>query len=272
MSKPPKPPAPGLPDKETLVRFLREAGEAAKADIAREFGLKGAERRALREMLAELEAEGRLGRRGRRGFTEAGALPPVGVVDVVDRDVDGEFYVQLVKGGEDAPRAVLKPERKGPVRPAPGIGHPAAGKTRRRCGAVGGRRAITAQRAQLKHAPGQIAGTSLFEELADAVSTSLMTSTIRIAVRIPAFNLVVTNVPGPPVPLYLLGARLLEVYPLVPLYETQALGVALFSYAGTLFVGLSACWHTVPDLHDLVADLADAFRELEQAAGLEVAA
>ncbi len=125
MAKPPKAPKPtphGLPDKETLIRFLREAGEAAKADIAREFGLKGAERRALREMLAELEAEGRLGRRGRRGYTEAGALPPVGVADVVDRDVDGEFYVQLVKGGEDAPRAVLMPDSKGPKGPAPGIG------------------------------------------------------------------------------------------------------------------------------------------------------
>lgn len=121
MVKTPKRPAAGLPDKESLIAFLREAGEAEKADIARAFGLKGAERRQMREMLKELEAEGRLSKRGRKGLSEVGALPPVGVADVVDRDADGELYVQLVKGGEDAPRAILMPDRE--VRgPAPGMG------------------------------------------------------------------------------------------------------------------------------------------------------
>jgi ribonuclease R len=59
----PKPPA-GLPDRETLIAFLRDAGESGKADIARHFGLKGADRRALREMLRALEADGSLGKRG----------------------------------------------------------------------------------------------------------------------------------------------------------------------------------------------------------------
>ena len=53
----PKPPQ-GLPDKETLLKFLREAGEAEKADMAKAFGLKGADRRALRMMLKDMEAEG----------------------------------------------------------------------------------------------------------------------------------------------------------------------------------------------------------------------
>ncbi|MEG0818525.1 MAG: ribonuclease R, partial [Brevundimonas sp.] len=52
---------------------------------------------------------------------EAGALPAVGVADVVDRDADGELYVELVKGGEDAPRALLLPDREGKT-PAPGLG------------------------------------------------------------------------------------------------------------------------------------------------------
>lgn len=121
MTKTPKRPAAGLPDKDTLLAFLREAGEAEKADIARAFGLKGIERRQLREMLKTLEAEGALGKRGRKGFSEAGALPPVGVADVVDRDADGELYVELVKGGEDAPRAILLPDREGKS-PAPGVG------------------------------------------------------------------------------------------------------------------------------------------------------
>jgi ribonuclease R len=114
--------AAGLPDRETLIRFLREAGEAEKADIARAFGLKGADRRALREMLRELEEEGALGRRGRKGFSEAGALPPVGVADVVERDADGDLYVRLTKGGEDAPLARLAPGKDEALIGAPGLG------------------------------------------------------------------------------------------------------------------------------------------------------
>ena len=121
MARTPQRPVAGLPDEETLIRFLREAGAAEKADIARAFGLKGAERRALREMLRDLEAQGKLGKRGRKGFSEAGALPPVGVADVVERDGDGELYVRLVEGSADAPRALLVPDRK-IVGPAPGMG------------------------------------------------------------------------------------------------------------------------------------------------------
>lgn len=120
MAKAPKRPV-GLPDKETLLAFLRDAGEAEKADIARAFGLKGAERRALREMLRELEAEGKLGKRGRKGFAERGALPPVGVAHVVERDPDGDLYVQLADA-EDAPLAVLTPDKAEKAGGAPGLG------------------------------------------------------------------------------------------------------------------------------------------------------
>jgi ribonuclease R len=126
MAKPktPRPtkPAAGLPDRETLLRYIREAGETDKADIARVFGLKGADRRALREMLRDLEGEGALGKRGRRGFSEAGAVPPVGVADVVERDPDGDLYVKLAKGGEDLKPIRLAPNRKEAVAGAPGLG------------------------------------------------------------------------------------------------------------------------------------------------------
>src|SRR3954466_12455252 len=92
----------GLPDRETLLNYLRETGEADRAAMARAFGLKGADRRALREMLKELEDSGALARRSRRGFAEAGSLPEVGVVDVVERDADGDLLVKLTKA-EDAP-------------------------------------------------------------------------------------------------------------------------------------------------------------------------
>jgi ribonuclease R len=118
--KPSRPPQ-GLPDRETLLKYLRETGEADRAAIARAFGLKGADRRALRELLKELEGAGALGRRGRRGFSEAGALPEVGVVDVAERDADGDLLVKLTKG-EDAPLVPLAPNRPEETGAAPGLG------------------------------------------------------------------------------------------------------------------------------------------------------
>lgn len=114
-------PPQGLPDRETLLKFIREAGETDKADMAKAFGLKGNDRRALRDMIKQLEAEGALGKRGRKGFSEAGALPPVGVVDVVERDPDGDLLVKLTKG-EDAPVVRLAPDRREAAGGAPGLG------------------------------------------------------------------------------------------------------------------------------------------------------
>jgi ribonuclease R len=113
--------AKGLPDRDTLLKFIRESGETDKAAIARAFGLKGADRRALREMLHTLEDDGTLGRRGRKGFAEAGALPEVGVADVVERDPDGDLLVRLTKG-EDAPLVALAPDRTAEAGQAPGLG------------------------------------------------------------------------------------------------------------------------------------------------------
>ena len=95
------PTSTGLPDRGTLAAFVQEAGETDVGEIAKHFGLKGADRRALRQMLKDLEGDGALAKRGRRGFAEPGALPPVGVADVVTRNDDGDLYVQLVKGEDD---------------------------------------------------------------------------------------------------------------------------------------------------------------------------
>src|SRR5690348_16389274 len=111
----------GLPDRETLLNYIRESRETDKAAIARAFALKGEERRALRAMLQSMEADGTLGRRGRKGFAEAGALPEVGVADVVERDPDGDLLVRLTKG-QDAPLVVLAPDRAAEAGQAPGLG------------------------------------------------------------------------------------------------------------------------------------------------------
>jgi ribonuclease R len=120
----PKPPrkSTGVPDRETLARFVRESGEADVSAIARHFGLKGSDRREVRLMLKEMQAQGLLGRRGRKGFAEAGALPPVGVADVVERNADGDLFVRLAKAGEDAPPVRLAPSRQEAQAGAPGLG------------------------------------------------------------------------------------------------------------------------------------------------------
>lgn len=113
---------------------------------------------------------------------------------------------------------------------------------------------------------GQHQGAELVEELGDVTGTMLISSGMRLATRIRSYNLVVTNVPGPPVPLYLLGARMLAAYPVVPLYLNQALGIAVFGYDGSLFFGLNADWDRVPDLHALAEALEREFAALKATA------
>ena len=84
------------------------------------------------------------------------------------------------------------------------------------------------------------------------IAPTLVSMAARLAFQRPPSNLVVTNVPGPPFPVYMNGARMLESYPLVPLFTNQALGIALLSYDGGLYWGFNADWDAVPRLHDLV--------------------
>jgi diacylglycerol O-acyltransferase len=85
-----------------------------------------------------------------------------------------------------------------------------------------------------------------------------------MATRALPFNLVVTNVPGPQVPLYMLGARMVDNYGFVPLTDGLCLGIVLFSYAGRLCWGFTCEWDLLPDLHDLVADVEESFNDLQR--------
>jgi diacylglycerol O-acyltransferase len=77
---------------------------------------------------------------------------------------------------------------------------------------------------------------------------------------------VVTNVRGPQLPLYLLGSRMLETYPVVPLLDGLGLGIALFSYDGKLCWGFHADWDLVPDLEPFIGFVRESFDELRQIA------
>jgi diacylglycerol O-acyltransferase / wax synthase len=114
----------------------------------------------------------------------------------------------------------------------------------------------------------QALGAQVLASVSDMTTWRLLATAARLSMRSRPYNLVVTNVPGPQVELYLLDAQLREIYPMVNLLHNQGLGVALFSYAGTLHWGILADWDLVPDLDLFVAALEHSFKELKAAAGV----
>jgi WS/DGAT/MGAT family acyltransferase len=78
-----------------------------------------------------------------------------------------------------------------------------------------------------------------------SMGARLASSTLR------PFNLTITNVPGPQLPLYMLGSRMVANYPMVPLWASHGVGVALFSYDGKLHWGLNSDFDLVPDIDRL---------------------
>ena len=89
---------------------------------------------------------------------------------------------------------------------------------------------------------------------------------LRLAERHPVVhNLVISNVPGPPVPLYFVGARIEALYPLGPVFHGAGLNITVMSNAGELHVGVIACRESVPDVDDLVQRFPTALAELRDA-------
>ena len=75
-------------------------------------------------------------------------------------------------------------------------------------------------------------------------------------------NLVVSNVPGPQVPLYFLGGEVKAMYPLGPIFHGSGLNITVMSLNGTLDVGLISCPELLPDLWDMADDFSAALDEL----------
>ncbi len=105
-------------------------------------------------------------------------------------------------------------------------------------------------------------GAETLTQAAEWTPSTLLSLGARNLTRMLPFNLVVTNVPGPQVPIYTLGATLLEIYPHVPLIARLGLGIALTSYDGRLCWGFNADYDLVPDLDRFVQMTRDSFDEL----------
>jgi diacylglycerol O-acyltransferase len=128
---------------------------------------------------------------------------------------------------------------------------------------------VSAAMAEIKRS-GQAVGAQVLTELSGFAPPTLMAQGSRLVSTERFFNLVVTNVPGPQFPLYLLGRELREIYPMVPLARGQALGIAIMSYNGRMGFGLLGDWDAMADLDDLAGDLRMSLTELGNAAGVEL--
>lgn len=120
----------------------------------------------------------------------------------------------------------------------------------------------TMGRAKAAH---QSTAVAVGEQLADMTSAGLLSVAVRAIIRMRPFNIIVTNIPGPQFPLYLLGAKLLEAVPMVPLYQNQGVGIAIVSYNGRLFFGFNADAEYVEDLSTLTRGLSAELAELREA-------
>jgi diacylglycerol O-acyltransferase len=119
-------------------------------------------------------------------------------------------------------------------------------------------------------ASGQAVGAEVLTALSGFAPPTIVSQAARLATRQRMFNLVVTNVPGPQMPLYLLGRQLEAIFPMVPLTSNTALGIAIMSYNGQLNFGLTVDYDGVADAQTLADELRSSVDEIAAAAGLPV--
>jgi diacylglycerol O-acyltransferase / wax synthase len=117
---------------------------------------------------------------------------------------------------------------------------------------------------------GQAVGAQVLTDLSGFAPATVMDQASRVMARQRFFNVVVTNVPGPQIPLYLAGKRMIDTFPMVPLAKNQALGIALLSYAGRINFGLVGDYDLLWDLDDFADDVQEALAELAAEAGVEL--
>ncbi|HWD52178.1 MAG TPA: wax ester/triacylglycerol synthase family O-acyltransferase [Acidimicrobiales bacterium] len=112
-------------------------------------------------------------------------------------------------------------------------------------------------------------GSELFSSWAQALFPMVSTRVSRLVTNLrlfdrlpPVFNLVVSNIPGPDVALFMAGARMVAIYPIGPVAEGVGVNVTVFSYLGTMYVGVQGCWDLVPDVDVIANGMVDALGEL----------
>jgi len=109
---------------------------------------------------------------------------------------------------------------------------------------------------------GQAVGAEILTRIVDFAPTTIASQAARLQPAQRFFNLVVTNVPGPQFPLFVLGREMESIFPLVPLARRQALCVGIMSYNGQVDFGLVGDYDSMADLESFGLDLEGAIAEL----------
>ncbi|HEY7255878.1 MAG TPA: wax ester/triacylglycerol synthase family O-acyltransferase [Solirubrobacterales bacterium] len=109
---------------------------------------------------------------------------------------------------------------------------------------------------------GQAVGAEILTKLTDFAPTTIASQAARLQPAQRFFNLVITNVPGPQFPLYVLGRRMESIFPLVPLARRQALCVGIMSYDGSIDFGLVGDYDGMAELDSFGLDLEAAIAEI----------
>jgi diacylglycerol O-acyltransferase len=115
---------------------------------------------------------------------------------------------------------------------------------------------------------GQAVGAQVLTQLSGFAPPTVLAQAARLQSRQRFFNLVVTNVPGPQHPLYVLGRQLIDLFPLAPLAKRQALCIAVMSYNGKMNFGLLGDFDAMGDLNVLAHGIEESLNELRAAAGV----
>ena len=119
---------------------------------------------------------------------------------------------------------------------------------------------VTEEMGDLK-ASGQAVGAEILTRLTDFAPTTIVSQAARLQPAQRFFNLVVTNVPGPQFPLYVLGRQMESIFPMVPLARKQALCIGIMSYNGQVNFGLIGDYDAMADLDSFALDLEAATAE-----------
>jgi len=109
---------------------------------------------------------------------------------------------------------------------------------------------------------GQAVGAEILTRVVDFAPTTIASQAARLQPAQRFFNLVVTNVPGPQFPLFVLGRRMESIFPMVPLARRQALCVGIMSYDGQVDFGLIGDYDAMADLDSFGLDLEGAIAEI----------
>jgi hypothetical protein len=109
-------------------------------------------------------------------------------------------------------------------------------------------------------------GSSLLLDLGNHMPPVLHSFVARSLFATRLFNVTVTNVPGPQAPLYYFGSRIEEIWPLVPIAAAHAIGLAVFSYDGTLYFCLNVDRDSCRDVEVLSQGIESSIAELRELA------